>query len=210
LQKLIQERKAHHGDDVVSSLLEARDEDQTLTDDEILFSLLLLIGAGMHTTAGQFGNLLEALLHHPEQFDLVHANPGLLDNAIDEAFRYNGALQAEHRVVRQDGVVSGVRVRAGDRVLIVNAAANRDPAVFADPDRFDVRRSNAREHLTFGWGIHRCLGAPLAKIELEIALRLMLERLPGIRLAGSPEQQPYDRLRGLQLLPIQWDVTSSS
>jgi cytochrome P450 len=206
LHTLVQERKAHRGDDVVSSLLDARDEDESLTDDEVLFSLLLLIGAGMHTTAGQFGNMLEALLGHRDQLDLIREDPGLIDNAIEEAFRYNGALQAEHRVVRQDGAVSDVPVRAGEQVLIVNAAANRDPLVFTDPDRFDVRRANARDHLTFGWGIHRCLGAPLAKVELEVGLRVMLERLPGIRLAGTPEQQPYDRLRGLQRLPIRWDV----
>jgi cytochrome P450 len=206
LHTLVQERKAHRGDDVVSSLLDARDEDESLTDDEVLFSLLLLIGAGMHTTAGQFGNMLEALLGHRDQLDLIREDPDLIDNAIEEAFRYNGALQAEHRVVRQDGAVSDVPVRAGEQVLIVNAAANRDPLVFTDPDRFDVRRANARDHLTFGWGIHRCLGAPLAKVELEVGLRVMLERLPGIRLVGTPEQQPYDRLRGLQRLPIRWDV----
>jgi cytochrome P450 len=210
LRTLVQQRKAHRGDDVVSALLDAREEDESLTDDEILFSLLLLIGAGMHTTGGQFGNLLEALLVHPDQLDLVCANPDLLDNAIEEAFRYNGALQAEHRVVLRDGVVGDVPVHTGERVLIVNGAANRDPRAFADPDRFDVRRANARDHLTFGWGIHRCLGASLAKIEIEVAMRLMLQRLPGIRLAGPPEQQPYDRLRGLQRLPVRWDVTRVS
>ncbi len=120
------------------------------------------------------------------------------------------ALQAEHRVVRRDGVVGDVPVHTGERVLIVNGAANRDPRAFADPDRFDVRRANARDHLTFGWGIHRCLGASLAQIEIEVAMRLMLPRLPGIRLAGPPEQQPYDRLRGLQRLPVRWDVTRVS
>ena len=210
LRTLVQQRKAHRGDDVVSALLDAREEDESLTDDEILFSLLLLIGAGMHTTGGQFGNLLEALLVHPDQLDLVCGHPDMLDNAIEEAFRYNGALQAEHRVVLRDGVVGDEPVHAGERVLIVNGAANRDPRAFADPDRFDVRRANARDHLTFGWGIHRCLGASLAKIEIEVAMRLMLQRLPGIRLAGPPEQQPYDRLRGLQRLPVRWDITRVS
>jgi cytochrome P450 len=206
LHTLVQERKAHRGHDVVSALLDAREEDESLTDDEVLFSLLLLIGAGMHTTAGQFGNLLEALLAHSDQLELVSAHPDLLDNAIEEGFRFNGALQAEHREVRRDGIVGSVPLRAGERVLIVNGAANRDPRVFPDPDRFNVRRVNARDHLTFGWGIHRCLGAPLAKLEIEVAIRLMLQRLPGIRLAGPPEQQPYDRLRGLQRLPVRWDV----
>jgi cytochrome P450 len=209
LSTLVQERKANKGDDVVSALLDARDEDESLTDDEVLFSLLLLIGAGMHTTAGQIGNVLDALLTNPDQLKLVREDPSLIENAVEEGFRLVGALQAEHRVVRVDGQVAGVPLTAGERVLIVNGAANRDPQVFTDPDTFDVRRANAREHLTFGWGVHRCLGAPLAKLEIEISLGRILERLPGLALAGPAELQPYDRLRGLEHLPVRWQTGCS-
>jgi cytochrome P450 len=209
LLTLVQERKANKGDDVVSALLDARDEDESLTDDEVLFSLLLLIGAGMHTTAGQIGNVLEALLTNPEQLELVRADPTLIPNAVDEGFRYVGALQAEHRDVRVDGEVAGVPLTAGERVLIVNGAANRDPSVFEDPDTFDVRRANAADHLTFGWGVHRCLGAPLARTEVEISVRRLIERLPELALSAPARMQPYDRLRGLERLPVRWQTTQT-
>jgi cytochrome P450 len=206
LLTLVQQRKERKGDDVVSALLDARDEDESLTDDEVLFSLLLLIGAGMHTTAGQIGNLLEALLTHPDQLDLLRDCPNLIENTVDEGFRFVGALQAEHRVVRVDGEVAGVQLSAGERVLIVNGAANRDPRVFTDPDAFDVRRANAGDHLTFGWGVHRCLGAPLARMEVEISLQRLVDRLPDLALSGPARMQPYDRLRGLEHLPVRWRV----
>jgi cytochrome P450 len=207
LAELIRERKGGGGDDIVTTLLNARDNDEAMTEDEVLFTLLLLLGAGMHTTAGQIGNVVRALLEHPEQFQLVRDEPALLDNAIEEAFRFDGALQAEHRFVRQERMVGEEVVSPGETLLIVNAAANRDPAVFEDPDRFDVRRPNAREHLTFGWGIHRCLGAPLAKLEIQLAVEQLITRLPGLRLVEQPRLQPFDRLRGLERLAVAWNRT---
>jgi cytochrome P450 len=206
LHTLVQERKAHRGDDVVSALLDAREEDESLTDDEVLFSLLLLIGAGMHTTAGQFGNLLEALLAQRDQLELVRAHPDLLDNAIDEGFRFNGALQAEHRVVRRDGVVGSVPVRAGERVLIVNGAANRDPRAFESPDVFDIDRPNAKDHLAFGRGIHRCLGAELAREELNIAVARLVGALPGLHETQKPVRHRYNRWPGLATMPVAWEA----
>jgi cytochrome P450 len=204
LARLIRERKSGTGDDIITTLLNAREDGQGLTDDEILFILLLLIGAGMHTTAGQIGNVVRALLEHPDQLRLLTGEPELIDNAIEEAFRYDGALQVERRVVRRTTMIGEVQVEAGEPVLIVNAAANRDPAVFEDPDRFDIRRKNAREHLAFGWGIHRCLGAPLAKLEIQTAIEQLMLRLPGVRIADAPIVQPYDRLRGLERLTLAW------
>jgi cytochrome P450 len=204
LAGLIRDRQGGSGGDIVSTLLNAREGDESLTNEEVLITLLLLLGAGMHTTAGQIGNVVRALLEHPDQLRQLAADPGLLDNAVEEAFRFDGALQAEHRLVRKSGTVGGIPVSPGERVLIVNAAANRDPAVFENPDEFDIRRANARDHLTFGWGIHRCLGAPLAKLEIHTAIEQLLLSLPDLRIADAPRLQPYDRLRGLERLALAW------
>jgi cytochrome P450 len=209
LSGLIHERQGSSGDDLVSTLLNARDGDQSLTSEEVLITLLLLLGAGMHTTAGQTGNVVRALLEHPEQLRQLAGDLSLLDNAIEEAFRFDGALQAEHRLVRKSGMVGEVEVSAGERVLIVNGAANRDPAVFENPDEFDIRRPNAHDHLTFGWGIHRCLGAPLAKLEINTAVEQLLLRLPDLRIVEAPRLQPYDRLRGLESLSLAWTPPAS-
>jgi cytochrome P450 len=208
LWQLIAERKERRGDDVVSSLLGARDGDDSLTDDEILYTLVALLGAGLHTTTGQLGNMIRALLEHPDQLRLLIHNRELLENAIEESLRYDGALQAEHREVRREASVGNVTLRRGERVLILNAAANRDPFVFDCPDTFDIRRDNTRSHLTFGFGIHHCLGAALARTQLQVVLSQMLRRLPGLRLDGAPKQHRFDRWRGLDSLPIAWTCSS--
>ena len=202
---LIDQRHATRGSDIVSGLLDAREGDDRLTDEEILFSLVLLLGGSLHTTASQIGNAVRALFEHPQALADVVADPGLVGGAVDEALRFDGALQAEYRVAKQDAEVGGVRVRAGTPVIIVNAAANRDPSVFPDPDVFDIRRENSGMHLTFGSGIHRCLGAQLARMELVVALTRLTTRLRGLRLDGPPVQHGYDRWRGLSSLPVTWD-----
>jgi cytochrome P450 len=207
LSDLIAARKGDDsGSDIVSSLLRARDEGDSLTSDEVLFTLLLFLGAGMHTTAGQIGTTLKLLLERPAVLAALRAHPSLIPNATEEALRFEGSLQAEHRIVRVPFELSGARVQAGDRVILVNGAANRDPRIFTDPDVFDIRRPNARDHLTFGRGIHVCLGAALARIEIQVALETLLARLPGLRSAGRPRYQPYDRLRGLAELRVEWDA----
>ena len=129
----------------------------------------------------------------------------LVEGAVDEALRFDPALQAEYRIAKQDCEVGGVEVSAGTAIIVVNAAANRDPARFTDPDVFDIRRENSGVHLTFGSGIHRCLGAQLARMELVTALTLLTRRLRGLRPAGLPVQHGYDRWRGLSSLPVTWD-----
>jgi len=202
---LIDQRKATRGSDIVSGLLDAREGDDKLTDEEILFSLVLLLGGSLHTTASQIGNTVRALFEHPRALVDVVADPGLVGGAVDEALRFDGALQAEYRVARQDAEVGGIRVVAGTSVIIVNAAANRDPSVFPHPDVFDIRRENSGMHLTFGSGVHRCLGAQLARMELVVALTRLTSRLHGLRPDGPPVQHGYDRLRGLSSLPVTWD-----
>lgn len=203
-RQLIAERQARRGDDIVSALLEAREDDDRLTDDEVLYSLVLISGAGLHTTASQMGNMMRAILEHPGVLDEIAADPTLTEGAVDESMRYDGALQAEYRVCKADTDVGGVHVERGAAVIVVIGAANRDPDTFPDPDAFDIRRANAGHHLTFGMGIHRCLGAPLARLELVAALTGISARLPGLQLAGEPVQHDLDRWRGLSKLPVKW------
>jgi cytochrome P450 len=205
-ERLIGEREAMRGNDIVSALLEVRDDGDRLSRDEVLFSLVLLLGGGLHTTASQIGNTVRALLEHPEALAAVTTDPGLVEGAVEEALRVDGALQVEYRITRRDTELAGVALPARTPIMIVPAAANRDPAVFENPDRFDVRRENAAQHLTFGWGIHRCLGAQLARLELQLVIHALVTRLPGLRLAGPPVQHPYDRWRGLSSLRVAWDV----
>ena len=205
--ELIDRRESTRGNDIVSALIGVREDGDRLTRDEVLFSLVLLLGAGLHTTASQIGNTMRALLERPESLGRVVADPRLVAGAVEEALRYDGALQVEYRVTREPTVVGDVALEEGTPILIVNAAANRDPDVFDHPHTFDVVRANAAQHLTFGWGIHRCLGAQLARLELHLATRALISALPGLRLDGVPVQHGYDRWRGLSSLPVAWDVT---
>ncbi len=202
--ELIGKRESTRGNDIVSALLDAREGDDQLTREEVLFTLVLLLGGGLHTTASQLGNTLVALLRHPDMLAAAAADPSLADGVVEEGLRYDGALQVEYRVVKHAAVVGDIELEPGTEIMIVNAAANRDPSIFSDPDTFDIRRPNAAQHLTFGWGIHRCLGAQLARLELVHATRELLTRLPGLELAGEPQLHPYDRWRGLASLPVTW------
>ena len=201
---LIHEREATRGNDIVSALLDAQDGEDRLSRDEVLFSLVLILGGGLHTTASQLGNTILALLQHPEMLATAVADPASTEGVVEESLRYDSALQVEYRVVRQPAVVGEVELQRGTSIMIVNAAANRDPAAFSDPDRFDIHRPNASQHLSFGWGIHRCLGAQLARVELQLATRAVLDRLVDLRLEQPARLHPYDRWRGLSTLRVSW------
>jgi cytochrome P450 len=205
-RNLIAERRSVEGSDIVSALLAAREGVDRLSEDEVLYSLVLILGGSLHTTASQIGNIFRALFEHSEALSALAADPQLVAGVVHEGLRYDGSLQAEYRVARTDAVVGDVEVRAGAPIIIAVGAANRDPAQFPDPDVFDIRRTNASQHLTFGTGIHRCLGAQLAQTEMLVAVRMLVERLPGLRLAGAPVQHQYDRWRGLRALPVAWDA----
>jgi cytochrome P450 len=205
LRRVMEERRSSLGDDIVSRLITAREGDDALTEDEVLFTLVLLLAAGLHTTTSQFGTILFTLLTRPHLVAEIESDPGLVPNAVEEGLRFDGALQAEHRLVSEDTTLAGVDLKAGERVMIVVGAANRDPEVFEEPDVFDIHRENAKSHLTFGFGIHRCLGAELARVELRAGLRTVLLGLPGLHLAGPAEFHPYDRFRGLGSLDVAWN-----
>lgn len=191
------------------SLLAAAAGAGGLTRSEAVSNAAVLMFGGIETTEGMICNSILHLLSHPDQLSLVIARPGLLPGAIEESLRLEPAAAVVDRYATADVLIGDAAVRRGDLVTVSLAAANRDPAVFPDPDRFDVRRENARLHLTFAQGPHFCLGAQLARLEAEAAIRALLSRLSGLRLNQAQPSSP----RGLVFrkppeLHVLWDVRS--
>lgn len=189
------------GDDLVSRLVGLPGE-EALTERELHATVMLLLGAGFETTVNLLGNAVVALGAHREQWEALRAEPAGWADAVEEALRYDSPVQLTGRTARADVEVAGRHVPAGSRVTVLLGAANRDPAVFADPARFDVGRANAREHLAFSGGVHYCLGAGLARLEAEVALRALGERFPRLRVAGRPVRRDLRTLRGFEVLPV--------
>ena len=207
LTDLFAARRADPQDDLVSALLAARDEEDALTEEEVFGTVVLLIVAGHETTVGLIGNAVVNLLSHPDQLELVRADASLLPAAIEEALRYEGPVErALNRWAATDVELGGQTIRRGELVIAIVNAADRDPDRFDDPDRLDVQREDSR-HLAFGRGSHYCLGAPLARLEAEIALETLFRRLPGLRLAVEPDElewRPTPGFRRLETLPVAW------
>ena len=179
-----------------------RDADgDRLTEDELVATAVLLQMAGHEASVNVVGNGVLALLRHPAELARLRADPSLAPTAVEELIRYDSPLQLFERTATEDTPVGGVTVRAGQKIAALLGAANRDPAVFADPDRLDVGRS-PNPHLGFGAGIHYCLGAPLARVELQVALGTLLDRVPRLALAGEPVRRPEFVIRGLSTLPV--------
>ena len=202
VRSLIAYRRRHPGDDLLSSLIGIRDADGSrLSEDELVATAVLLQMAGHEASVNVVGNGVLALLRHPDQLARLRADPSLLESAVEELIRYDSPLQLFERTAKQDVPVAGVTVRAGQKIAALLGAANRDPAVFADPDRLDVGRA-VNPHLGFGAGIHYCLGAPLARVELQVSLATLLARFGRLELAGEPVRRPEFVLRGLASLPV--------
>ncbi|MFF1337675.1 cytochrome P450 [Streptomyces sp. NPDC058290] len=202
--ELIRDKRAHPGDDLLSALVTARDEEQQLTEDELVAMVFLLLAAGYITTVNLIGGGIAMLLAHPGQLDLLRSDPELLPGAIEEFLRYDGPVSPGiARFAREDVEIAGVTIPRGATVLIGSAVADRDPARFPDPDRLDITRQD-NAHLGFGHGIHYCLGAPLARLEGQIAIGTALRRLPGLALAVPPDEISWrpGGLRGPQSLPV--------
>ena len=181
-------RRADPQDDLVSALLAARDDEDALSEAELFGTVVLLIVAGHETTVGLIGNAVVNLLAHPDQLELVRADPSLLPGAIEEVLRYEGPVERTlNRWAATDVELGGHTIRRGELVIAILNAADRDPERFAEPDRLDVCRADTK-HLAFGRGSHYCLGAPLARLEAEIALETLFRRLPGLRLAVEPQR----------------------
>ena len=171
-----------------------------LTHREFAANAALLVGAGFETTVNLIGNGIVLLLEHPQQLGLLRDDPGLWPAAVEEILRFESPVQMLVRTARRDVEIDGQRIPAGAMFVLLMNGANRDPAVFTDPGRFDITRPNARDHLAFGSGIHGCLGAALARIEGVIALRTLFERFPGLSLRERPEPLEVVTLHGFKRL----------
>lgn len=199
---VIDERRADPKDDLISSLIAARDEGNKLTHEEVLLTLLLLLVAGNETTRNLIGNGMLALLNHPDQLAKLRDDPGLMESAVNEMLRFDSPVQLDGRFVEEDVVIGSKSIKAGSQVLCSLGAANRDPKVFSEPDRFDISRNDAA-NLAFGRGIHYCLGASLAMLEAKLAFSGILNRYSSIRLAEQPEYRDQLVLRGLNELWVE-------
>lgn len=199
--RLIEERRAHPKDDLVTKLLQPN-EDGRLSERELLWFLLLLLVAGNETTTSLLGNMALAFATCPDQWALLRAQPELVSAAVEEVLRFDAPIQGFFRTAAPSCQVGSVPLPAGARVLLLFGAANRDPDQYAEPDVFRIER-NPTDHLAFGAGIHRCLGSSLARLEATLLLRLLVERTTELRLTGTPVRTVNPSLRGLQRLPIQ-------
>ncbi len=195
-------RRENPEDDLVSALLAAEEEGDRLSHGELLATLLLLLVAGNETTRNLIGNGMLALLRNPEELRRLKEQPELIDSAIDELLRYDSPVQLDGRTLLEDVEMGGKRMRAGQQVVGVVGAANRDPAAFSNPDMLDIRR-HEKSHISFGRGIHYCLGASLAMSEGRIAIAGLLERFSSIRMAAEPRQRKQVVLRGVEDLLVE-------
>jgi hypothetical protein len=189
-------------DDVLSALVTAHDDGGQLTLDELSSIAMLLLAAGFETTVNLLGNGAVLLLRHPDQLEVLRAQPKRWAGAVEEILRYESPVQRTGRVALHDTEVAGRRMSAGSLIILLLGGANRDPAVFTDPNRFDVQRPEAGENLAFSSGIHYCIGAALARLEGEVGLQALFRRFPDLSLTGPPHRRPTRVLRGYDMIPV--------
>jgi cytochrome P450 len=191
------------GEDLLSQLVTVADDDGSrLSERELVSTALLVLAAGFETTVNLIANGSRLLFDHPDQRERLAADPALWPTAVDEVLRVESPVSRTARRARRDTEVAGVEIPEGSLVVTVLAGANRDPDVFADPSAFDVGRANARDHVAFSSGIHFCLGAALARMEGEVALRALFERYPALAPAGEARRRPTRILRGYEAMPV--------
>jgi cytochrome P450 len=202
---LIEQRRAHPADDLMTALVEAHDEQDRLTGEEMIGLCTILLVAGHETTATQIPNFVYVLLERPEVWARLRADPELIPAAVEELLRFVPLVEGASipHYANEDVEVGGVLVRAGEPVLVAFAAANRDPSRFGAPDELRFDRAE-NQHVGFGHGVHHCLGAQLARVELQEALRVLTARLPGLRLAGDPDWKVEMFVRGPRRMPVGW------
>jgi cytochrome P450 len=221
IKDLANKRRENMGDDLLSILLSVSDRDEcpvphhargqlirepvasaTLTEEELVANINILLSTGHETTTHLIGNGILALLQHPDQLKLLKENPALLDCAIDEILRYDNPVQITYRSALEDVEIKGRQIRKGDLVNTILGSANRDPERFNNPNTFDITRDEGR-HLSFGLGIHYCIGAPLVRLEAEIAFETILRRFPNLQLKSDIlEWQEHPIFRGLKKLNV--------
>jgi hypothetical protein len=187
---------------MISALLASTDGD-ALTESELISTVLLVLMAGHETTANLLGNGFVGLLAQPDRMEELRADPSLDSAAVDELLRFDSPVQMTLRIATEPVTVGGKRIERGSALILGNGAANRDPAVFAHPDKLDWHRPH-NPHLSFSGGIHFCLGAPLARTETRLAVQAILHRMPNLHLTGPPVRRPSFAIRGLSSLPLGW------
>ncbi|MDX5459245.1 cytochrome P450 [Micromonospora tulbaghiae] len=208
LAAMVEARRSAPTDDLLGVLINYRDQEDRLTEPELISFAGGLIVAGYETTANRFANAVLMLMRHSEQRAMLQADDSLLPGAVEEALRYipGGAAGGLMRVALEDVELGGVTIRAGEGVIAITNSANRDPSVFPDPDRFDITRTPG-PHTTFGHGIHHCVGAQLARIELQVGLGELLRRFPKLELAVPEEELPWRKnvvIHSLTGMPVRW------
>jgi len=203
-RELIGQRRATPRGDLLSALIAAEEAGDKLNEEELLATCILILIAGHETTVNLIGNGVLALLRHPAELSRLRATPGLITTAVEELLRYDGPVQRTARVASDDATIGGHTIHKGEMVMPFIGAADRDPAQFPVPDRLDLSRADNR-HIAFGWGIHFCLGAPLARVEGQIAIETLVRRLPRLELVNETiEYRQSLTLRGLKELPVKF------
>ena len=204
-ERLCDERRANPTDDLITGLVESEDEHGKLTKDELSSNIALLFAAGHETTVNLLGNALLALYRNPDQLQRLKDNLDLMPNAVEEFLRYDSSVQLSARSALESTSLGGMEVTKGTQIITLLAAANRDPEVFDDPDTLDITRKGVKLQ-SFGGGIHYCLGAQLARLEATEALKVLLQRLPNLRLLeiDHPDWKQTITLRGVKSMPVTW------
>jgi len=206
LEDLIARRRAALTDDLISNLIRCEDDGDRLTHDELLMLCATLLGAGTDTTRNQLAAAVQVLSDHPDQWALLARHPELAPNAVHELMRYCPIIFGSIRKAAEDVELAGVRIPAGTLVGANTASANRDPGVYAEPDRLDITREGQPPMLTFGGGVHYCLGSHLARLELTEALRVITKRMPNARRTGPAPWPAMSGIAGPTTVPLQFDV----
>jgi len=199
----IERRRRHPGADLMSSLVSAHEDEEMLGASELMHFLVILLFAGTETTANLISNGMLALQNHPKQLELLRRDPTLMQRAIEEMLRYDSPVQSVFRTAKEDVEIGGTAIEKGSGIFLMMGAANRDPAKFPNPDVFDIAREQ-NDHLSFGEGIHYCLGAPLARLEGSVAFTALLNRFPHLALDGNPklDYKTSFFVRSLNSLPM--------
>ncbi|WP_030245706.1 cytochrome P450 [Streptomyces sp. NRRL S-455] len=202
LRELIAARRKEPGEDLISGLIAAHDEGDRLTEQEMISTAVLLLNAGHEATVNATVNGWYALFRNPSQLDALRADPTLIPSAIEELMRYDTPLQLFERWVLDEIEIAGTTIPRGAEVALLFGSANHDPEVFTDPGRLDLTRTD-NPHISFSAGIHYCIGAPLARIELAASMGALLEKAPTLRLAAEPDRKPNFVIRGLEGLAVE-------
>ena len=201
LRDLLAERRAAPREDLISDLIAVEEEGERISEAELIATAVLLLNAGHEATVNVIGNGFGALLERPDELRRLLDDPTLLDSAVEELIRFDSPLQLFERTAGADVEIGGVTVAEGQKVAALLGAANRDPEVFTDPGRLDVGRS-PNPQVGFGAGIHFCIGAPLARVELQVGVRALLDRLEGIELIEEPRMRPGFVIRGRESVRV--------